>query len=130
MAGFLETAGLLPTDEEVEQNRAHLERYADDALATFEKSLPPEYANLDTATINTWISDAAHDLVLAYEVGGEAGYRRKYKFPVRPPGDFRHHDRVRLRPWLSQQGAGRGSVVAAPAGRALRGAVPHGRGQG
>ena len=78
---FLETFTLVPDEAEIEHNYAYRERFEpDDELEGldhhYEARLPPEYENLTSEEINSWISQEAHDLILYYEVGGRAYYEK------------------------------------------------------
>lgn len=80
-----ESLGLLPTDDEVDHNFAHRERFETEEVGQdFESVSPSEHADVPADVIYDWISDPAHDLVLFYEVGGLDGYLRKYRHPTWP----------------------------------------------
>jgi len=85
--------GLSPlalSDEEVDQNYGYRERYegalalenADGSL--LEGNLPREIADLPAHELLPLVSDAAHALVLEFEVAGKQGYERRYKHPCWP----------------------------------------------
>ena len=89
--GSLESAAgpISLSEDEVEQNHAYRERYEsagglESANANLEANLPPDIAGLSAEELAKLISDAAHELVLYYEVDGKSGYERKYKFPEWP----------------------------------------------
>lgn len=72
------------TDEEVQQNRSHRERYERIEGTRGESALSPALANFSLDELNRLVSQEAHDLVLYYEVSGQSGYENKYKFPTWP----------------------------------------------
>ncbi len=83
---FLERFGLLPTDDEVDQNRELSERYDPDSLEALDPDLlvPENIRSLTADDINPWIAQEAHELVLYYEVGGQRGYQRRFRRPIWP----------------------------------------------
>lgn len=78
------------TDAEIEQNYAYRERFERpeglESMQDLEAILPPEIAEFTPEQFAALISPDAHQLVLDFEIGGQAGYERQYKRPCWPKG--------------------------------------------